>query len=265
MSQETSEEDEIKYKACYCEENIWNLIQHPKLSGRKVNVCIISNSTKSVAIWTQKASKKEDGLVIWDYHVIAFAEPQNTPQNSNNNSSQSNEKQQKNAHKMDKSWEVFDLDTILGYPTSISNYFRYSFPYLNSSKFPPEYIATLRILSKENFLALFSSDRSHMRVKKSNSDNNNDYNDNSNAINDEDDDKITHNNDNNNDNNEKNEKNDINNEEEDKEWLSPPPSWPLIYNPQLGHNLFTHFINMNNKSAEYGTIVNVYSFHSLLS
>lgn len=29
---------------------------------------------RSVPIWRQQASEREDGLVVWDYHVVAIAQ-----------------------------------------------------------------------------------------------------------------------------------------------------------------------------------------------
>lgn len=70
--------DKTVYTACYCEENVYNLIHWLTERGEAVlenlTVVFISNENKSVPIWKQRASTREDGLVIWDYHVILIDE-----------------------------------------------------------------------------------------------------------------------------------------------------------------------------------------------
>lgn len=60
-------------------------------------VIFISNDNKTVPLWSQSSSKSEDGLVIWDYHVILII-------------------------KADQCSTVFDLDTNLPYPCDYNSY-----------------------------------------------------------------------------------------------------------------------------------------------
>lgn len=64
------------YTACYCEENVYLLAEALKRllpSSAKIFPVVISNPTKSIAVWQQSASAysaDDDFLVVWDYHVI---------------------------------------------------------------------------------------------------------------------------------------------------------------------------------------------------
>lgn len=64
------------YTACYCEENVYLLgeaLRRLLPPSAKIFAVVISNPTKSIAVWQQLASQYsalDDFLVIWDYHVI---------------------------------------------------------------------------------------------------------------------------------------------------------------------------------------------------
>lgn len=65
------------YTSCYCEENIYLASQRLTTSAHEaleaVYVVFISNLTKTVLLWEQRASQYPAGLgspVVWDYHVI---------------------------------------------------------------------------------------------------------------------------------------------------------------------------------------------------
>ena len=88
-----------RYTACYCEENVWHLVQ-ALLRGRgdeqTVLVAFISNPAKQVAarpgavplrpgpaaceqacgakvpLWCQRAGSHPQAPVVWDYHVLAL-------------------------------------------------------------------------------------------------------------------------------------------------------------------------------------------------
>jgi len=165
---EMEEVQEFLYQKCFCEENVWHLVQHERLRNKRVNVAIVSNAAKKVAVWHQKASKRSDQLVVWDYHVIAFASPctKDPAETSDVGADRSgSEGSERPFHEMDPSWEVWDLDSTLGFPVPIVQYIRSSFVYTDpGSQFnvPEVYKATLRLMTRERFVRLFSSDRSHM-------------------------------------------------------------------------------------------------------
>ena len=169
IEMEEEEAQEFLYQKCFCEENVWHLVQHERLRNRRVNVAIVSNAAKKVAVWRQKASKRSDQLVVWDYHVIAFASPcvkdpvETTEVDPDRSGSEGSERP---FHKMDPSWEVWDLDSTLGFPVPVVRYIRSSFVYTDPSaqvNVPDVFKATLRLMTRERFVRLFSSDRSHMR------------------------------------------------------------------------------------------------------
>ena len=102
--EEISIKSDQTYTSCYCEENVWKLcdkIQNSKnlrnlVEKGNVYAIFISNENKTVPLWQQSASENEDGLVVWDYHVIL-------------------------AMKGEKCM-VFDLDTKLPYPCEFEQY-----------------------------------------------------------------------------------------------------------------------------------------------
>ncbi|KAF6250670.1 hypothetical protein COO60DRAFT_759816 [Scenedesmus sp. NREL 46B-D3] len=140
------------YTACYCEENVYHLLQHLIHSkGRQaVNLfaVFISNSSETVPFWQQQASQQPDGLVVWDYHVVVL-EVQQQPQ-------QQQQQQQQHAA------AVWDLDTLLPFPCSVQQYAQQA---LQADKIvlAPQYERCYRVVSAGAFLQRFASDRSHMR------------------------------------------------------------------------------------------------------
>jgi len=75
----TASKKKFEYTKCYCEENVYKLVQKLCLHDapsckrdiRKFWVVFVSNSNKQVPLWFQGAGDPEyDGLVVWDYHVF---------------------------------------------------------------------------------------------------------------------------------------------------------------------------------------------------
>ena len=99
---EISQKSDQTYTSCYCEENIWHLCDKIKKTNRltenqKAFVIFISNKNKTVPLWNQSSSQDQEGLVIWDYHVILII-------------------------RNDDGSTVFDLDTNLPYPCEFNCY-----------------------------------------------------------------------------------------------------------------------------------------------
>ncbi|KAG9019599.1 hypothetical protein FRB90_000063 [Tulasnella sp. 427] len=98
------------YTACYCEENVYLLGEALKRllpTSAKIFAVIVSNPTKSIAVWQQLASQysASDGfLVVWDYHVILCLKMPDTGD----------------------VW-VYDADTRLGSPCRWDRYTRETF------------------------------------------------------------------------------------------------------------------------------------------
>ena len=61
---------------------------------------------------------------------------------------------------------MFDLDSTLGFPVKAESYFRHSF---STDYFvPEEYRPHFRLLTAEEYIRHFSSDRSHMKDERGN-------------------------------------------------------------------------------------------------
>ncbi len=122
------------YCAYFCEENVWKLCQESLFSDREIRVVFVSNPSKPVALWHQKAAPSPEMPVIWDYHVFLLVK--------------------------DEEWQVWDLDTTLGFPLSASEYWKATFAM--GYALPVEFQPWFRVLTGEEYQLHFSSDRSHM-------------------------------------------------------------------------------------------------------
>ncbi|TRY63172.1 hypothetical protein TCAL_00481 [Tigriopus californicus] len=138
----TIDQKSCTYTPCYCEENIWHLCQRmsreiPHQFQSSCHVVFISNPERVIPLWAQRASKREDGLVLWDYHVILI-----------------------HVQAQDGSVVVLDLDTTLPFPCSLKEFYTQA---IRSEEFiESKYRRFFRVIQGPSFLALFASDRSHM-------------------------------------------------------------------------------------------------------
>lgn len=128
---------DVDYQAYYCEENIWRLCQQPLLQAHKSEVVFISNPRRTCALWYQRAAPYPTEPVVWDYHVILLTQT------------------------LDNTWQVWDLDTLLGCPLRAEDYF--SMTFWGTPRIPAQYAPRFRTVPAGLFLQHFSSDRSHMR------------------------------------------------------------------------------------------------------
>ena len=135
--------EKYHYCAFYCDENIWKLCetlkQESTLLDRPAFVVFISNPQKSCAIWHQKTSESADLPVVFDYHVILLAEDDA------------------------QGWHVWDLDTRLDFPEKAESYFSETF--LPGCEIPNELLPVFRLVSPQDYLQNYSTDRSHMLDK----------------------------------------------------------------------------------------------------
>lgn len=131
--------DQCDYTPHYCEENVWKLADKIKLKNNRYleysSVVFVSNYNCVVPLWKQKAGK-DNGLVVWDYHVFLIYEGRNS------------------------SW-VFDLDTLLQFPVNFVDYCIQTFKTDNILK--PDFHRLFRVISASNYLNIFASDRRHMK------------------------------------------------------------------------------------------------------
>jgi len=81
----------------------------------------------------QSGSDQPGYPIFWDYHVVLL-----------------------------KNGYIHDFNSTLPFSTSISEYFEKSF--IDESLLPPSQIPMFRVLSAEDYVALFMSDRRHMKT-----------------------------------------------------------------------------------------------------
>jgi hypothetical protein len=122
------------YAPYYCEENVWFLCQEPQFVDLPLKVVIISNEFRTCPLWDQRAGETGNP-VLWDYHVILLC-------NSTN-------------------WQVWDLDTTLGMPVDLGYYMHRTF--FRNKTLEMQFALRVRVIPAEEYIARFSSDRSHMR------------------------------------------------------------------------------------------------------
>ncbi|MBP7095024.1 MAG: hypothetical protein KBC36_02920 [Spirochaetia bacterium] len=120
--------------AFYCEENVHRLLGRPELAGRPAWALVVSNADRVVPMLRQLAGQPPDGLVLWDYHVVALVADARSGA------------------------RVLDLDAMLGFPLPLKAWLRSSF----APRTPPRLRPRFRLIPAEDYLAGLVSDRSHM-------------------------------------------------------------------------------------------------------
>ncbi|KAI8998996.1 N-terminal glutamine amidase-domain-containing protein [Trametes punicea] len=188
------------YTSCYCEENIYLLAQaftrlaRPSATDRRepwpwqIYVVFISNSGKTVALWSQKA---REGVVVWDYHVVLVLLPRtsmtphgparvsgNDPDRPASDSGGASAAPPATARQgcapcpVLEAW-VYDLDTTLPVPCAWRDYIVGTFPYALDRRLADHidqrFHSLFRVIPADVYLDHFASDRSHMIVPASTS------------------------------------------------------------------------------------------------
>ncbi|MEZ4297363.1 MAG: hypothetical protein R3B70_20530 [Polyangiaceae bacterium] len=113
---------ELRYQAFYCEENVFHLCGHEVLAGRRRHAVVISGAHEGFVMWHQRAARRPGGALFWDYHVIVLAE---------------------------EPWEIWDLDTTLGFPVPAGEYLARSF----RDGLPAELAPIFRVVPAQVFVA----------------------------------------------------------------------------------------------------------------
>ncbi|KII89001.1 hypothetical protein PLICRDRAFT_592736 [Plicaturopsis crispa FD-325 SS-3] len=141
------------YTPYWCEENIY-LLAHAFQGAQDVVdawdvfVVFISNESKTVALWNQRAASAEGRPIVWDYHVILVLRPRSNPAAVSASSADTDRR---------ISW-IYDFDTTLTpVPLPAEDYILNTF-----SEVPLQFQALLKVVPGPIFLDEFSSDRSHM-------------------------------------------------------------------------------------------------------
>jgi hypothetical protein len=132
-----------EYVAYYCEENIWRLLTGAGAgSGPTVDAddtaawaVLVFGSGPSFPMFRQRAGRRGDGLVFWDYHAFALASTE-------------------------EGAAVLDFDTQLGWGIPASAYLAASFAAAATEAAGPLF----RILQGGEYARRLYSDRSHMRA-----------------------------------------------------------------------------------------------------
>ncbi len=117
----------------WCEENVWHLLDDPRLGSEHRAAWILTNARRQVKLWGQRAARPAGAAVVWDYHVLA-------------------------ASRADDSWWIWDLDTTFEFPMRAGEYIAATFAGVETELRP-----RVRVVDGGSYRAGFSSDRSHMR------------------------------------------------------------------------------------------------------
>jgi hypothetical protein len=123
----------ILYQSFWCEENIWQLVQHPAAAADDRLVLVITGAEAQVACWKQNAGNDFDP-VLWDYHVVLAARGDD--------------------------WRIWDLDSRLGFPVAAQMWMQATFPY--EERVPRRFRPRFAAIPAEDYLRNFGSDRAHM-------------------------------------------------------------------------------------------------------
>ncbi len=118
-----------RYQPFFCEENVWQLLRGEALPQPAVAL-FVGNTERSVAMWGQRAVRSDP--VFWDYHVVAL---------------------------LLRHGCVIDLDDRECVARPVRAWLAHAFRAATVASLQP----CFRIVPAAEFLARFSSDRSHMR------------------------------------------------------------------------------------------------------
>ncbi|KAH7340977.1 N-terminal glutamine amidase-domain-containing protein [Rhizoctonia solani] len=145
------------YTSCYCEENVYlacqALIEVDAPSLENIYAVFLSNPTKTILIWGQKAAQHKMDIgcpVVWDYHVIMVLVA----------AANENEPDQTVA---DRTY-IVDFDSMLGTLVSWKDYTSRTFQshLFECGIFDPTLQSMFRVIPASQYIDQFASDRSHM-------------------------------------------------------------------------------------------------------
>lgn len=127
----------VPYQPFWCEENIWQLALNPVVGDGERFAVVISGASGHVACWNQRAAGRPEALVQWDYHVVLLV-------------------------RKSESCVVWDLDTYLGCPVSLTTWIEGTFPQpeLVPRQLHPQFL----LIPAQEWRRNLRSDRLHMRT-----------------------------------------------------------------------------------------------------
>lgn len=117
-----------RHQPFFCEENVLQLLHCPDLPERR-SVVFVSNAARTVAMWGQRAAVRDP--IVWDYHVVLLLPTEGL---------------------------VVDLDDREQVAWPVREWLAHAFRGDVEAEFRPRF----RVVDAVEFLAVFSSDRSHM-------------------------------------------------------------------------------------------------------
>ncbi|MFY9341670.1 MAG: hypothetical protein WAT39_04225 [Planctomycetota bacterium] len=117
-----------RYQPFFCEENVWQLLRSGS-SPQPTAAVFVTNAARSVAMWGQRAAQHDP--IVWDYHVVALLP----------------------THGL-----VVDLDDRDRCAWPLREWLAHAF-----REDDPACAPRFRVVPGPEFVAVFSSDRSHMR------------------------------------------------------------------------------------------------------
>ncbi len=167
----------VAYTPCYCEENIWQIVQSEFLKDYDKWVVFISNDKKAVPFWGQKMKEEKpfgqysiknlkqrlENVVFWDYHVICIVKPKM--------------KSKEDLVSRHICSQVYDFDSGHNCIVDLKTYLKFTFRYQQQSDsnikgtlmggldpiiLASDYKPHFRVIKASHYIKNFASDRSHM-------------------------------------------------------------------------------------------------------
>jgi hypothetical protein len=125
----------MPYAPMWCEENIWQRVVGATVDLARRHVVFISNASRTVACWSQRAAPPGEA-VVWDYHVVLLTRGEGGV-------------------------AIEDPDCTVGERLPFAAWRRATFPL--GDALPAALRPRFRVAPAALWLADFASDRSHMR------------------------------------------------------------------------------------------------------
>ncbi len=129
---------ELPYQAFYCEENVWQAcrVLAARADGWRRHAVLVTNPTRTVACWAQRACSSPGEPVVWDYHVVLV-------------------------ERQEKEVSIRDPDCTRGARLPALDWLDATFPV--SYVVPARYRPLFRVVPSARYLAGLHTDRRHMR------------------------------------------------------------------------------------------------------
>ncbi|KAF3179344.1 Protein N-terminal glutamine amidohydrolase [Orbilia oligospora] len=173
----------LLYTSCYCEENIYKLIEcHINSTSLKhYTVIFLSNSSKCIPVFSQKIQRSPINPAVWDYHVILAYHPNHSLEELLQQSGDQEDKEEQSFEPAITKSYIYDLDTtIQTFPCPFPTYFAQTFSPPPSSAFEDPldrmllqmalsrdiYSRYFRLIPASDYLEYFKSGRDHMKDKE---------------------------------------------------------------------------------------------------